>query len=130
MKNISCKKNKFKKTYFSEYIDPLILPAVEILNSHGFDTYESCQGGEGHCTPYPFVKFNGDEYDLIKAFEVCQCYRLAVYEAKRVFIKEDIYINKGVGEGNATPIGTTISRPYNEITFVIHSNTGTIYLPS
>jgi hypothetical protein len=73
---------------FAKYIDPLILPAVEILNTHGFKTFESCQGGEGHCYAEPTVRFFGSDFDLIRAYEICQSYRLNVYEAKRVFIKE------------------------------------------
>jgi len=32
-----------------EKLDPGIRPAVKLLWEHGFDTIESCQGGEGHC---------------------------------------------------------------------------------
>lgn len=68
-----------------EGLDKGIAPAVKVLNSHGFIIFESCQGGEGHCYQQPTVRFYGSEFDLIKAFEICQCYRLNVYEAKRVF---------------------------------------------
>ena len=108
---------------YSKYIDPLILPAVEILNRHGFDTFESCQGGEGHCYPEPTVRFNGSEFDLIRAYEICKCYNLTVLAAKRVFRKTEVYKN------DATSIGIVWDNPFNEITFVIHSKTGTIYLP-
>lgn len=109
-------------------IDPGILPAVEILNTHGFKTFESCQGGKGHCYAEPTVRFFGEEFDLIRAFEVCQGYNLAVLEAKRVYRKEDLY-NSNVTENNL-PFGMVWSNPVNELTFVIHSKTGTIFLPS
>ena len=73
-------------------LDPLIRPVVELLNAHGFKTYESCQGGEGHCYQEPTVRFFGSEFDLIRAYEICKCYNINVYEAKRVFIKEDVYL--------------------------------------
>lgn len=108
---------------FSEYIDPLILPAVEILNKNGFDTFESCQSGEGHCFPEPTVRFWGSEFDLIRAYEICECYGLAVLAAKRVFRKTDFY------KDNISLAGFIWDKPFNEITFVIHSKTGTIFLP-
>lgn len=108
-------------------IDPLILPAVKILNEHGFETFESCQGGEGHCYPEPTIRFFGDEFDLIRAYEICGCYGINVYEVKRVFIKEDVY--KENKSKNAMPLGIAWGKPFNEITFVIHNSTGTIFLP-
>lgn len=110
-----------------EHLDPGIAPAVEILNNHGFKTFESCQGGEGHIFPRPTVRFYGSEFDLIRAYEFCECYRLNVYEAKRVFCKQDVYHNNK--SKKAMPIGIAWGDPYNELTFQIHSDTGTIYLP-
>lgn len=111
------------------FVDPGIHPAVEILNSHGFETYESCQGGEGHSSPDPFVSFYGDEHDLIKAFEICHAYGLNAGEAQRVFWKEDVYKKMGENKENDSPIGKAISKPFNRIIFAIHVQTGTIFLP-
>ncbi len=108
-------------------IDPLILPAVKILNNHGFETFESCQGGEGHCYHEPTVRFFGDEFSLIRAYETCRCYGLNVSAAKRVFMKVDVYKNNI--SANEMPFGIAWGEPFNEITFVIHSKTGTIFLP-
>lgn len=108
-------------------VDLLIEPAVKILNEHGFKTFESCQGGEGHCFSEPTVRFYGLEFDLIRAYEILSCYGLNVHEAKRVFIKEDIY--KGNKNENELPFALAWGNPFNEITFVIHSLTGTIFLP-
>lgn len=110
---------------FKDFIDPLILPAVEVLNIHGFKTFESCQGGEGHCYSEPTVRFFGSEFDLIRAYEICECYGLNVSAAKRVFIKEDIYRDNE--SANKMPFGVAWGKPFNEITFVIHSKTGTIF---
>ena len=52
---------KWAKIDFTESIDTRILPAVEIVNSHGFDTFESCQSGDGHSFPEPTVRFWGSE---------------------------------------------------------------------
>lgn len=115
-----------EEAIFFENIDPLILPVVKILNAHGFKTFESCQGGEGHCYSDATVRFFGTEFDLIRAYEICQCYKLNVYEVKRVFIKEDIYKNNN--SINRMPIGSAWSKPFNEITFLIHQKSGTIFL--
>lgn len=112
---------------FSEFIDPLILPAVEVLNTHGFKTYESCQGGEGHCFPEPTVRFEGEEFDLIRAFSVCELYRLNVFAAKKVYMKGSIYSNDNTPEVKEK--GSAWSKPFYELTFCIHSKTGTIFLP-
>jgi hypothetical protein len=97
-------------------IDPLILPVVQILNEHGFKTFESCQGGKGHCYPEPTVRFEGSEFDLIRAYEVCNLYKLQVYEAKRVYRKTPIYINEETP--NISNIGEVWESPFNELTFL------------
>jgi hypothetical protein len=112
---------------FDPPIDKKILPAVEVLNKHGFKTFESCEGGEGHSYAEPTVRFFGSEFDLIRAFEICEVYKLAVLEAKRVYRREDIY-KENKSENNIA-CGASWENPFNELTFVIHSTTGTIYLP-
>lgn len=110
-----------------DIIDKGIRPAVAILNNHGFTTFESCEGGNGHCFTEPTVRFYGSEFDLLRAYDICRSYGLNVYEAKRVFIKEDVY--RGDESKNAMPIGIAWANPFNELVFAIHVKTGTIYLP-
>lgn len=97
-------------------IDERIRPAVEVLNKHGFKTFESCEGGEGHCFYEPTVRFEGTEFDLIRAYEICQLENLPVYEVKRVFRKSSIY--KDNNSYNTLPIGQVWEAPFNEITFI------------
>lgn len=106
-------------------VDPLIVPAVEILHKHGFHTIESCQGGDGHAYHEPTVIFDGTEFDLIKAYELCNLYGLNVYSVKRVYGKEPVL--EDVTDGRE--IGENWVSPVNEITFMVHSKTGTIYRP-
>lgn len=68
-------------------IDAGILPAVEILNNNGFETFESCEGGEGHAYFEPTVRFFGTEFDLIRAYEVCIANGLNVIQVNRVYRK-------------------------------------------
>ncbi len=43
-----------------DYIDPLIEPFVRVLQKNGIETFESCQGTEGHCFKYPTIRFRGN----------------------------------------------------------------------
>lgn len=110
-----------------EHLDVGIAPAVRILLNHGFKTFESCEGGEGHAFHDPIIRFFGSEFDLIRAFEICEAHKLNIYEARRVFRKGDIYDHNRTKK--AMPIGIAWENPFNEIIFLIHPRTGTIFLP-
>jgi len=56
---------------------------VEVLNEGGIDTYESCQGGEGHCFPEPTIRFHGDESEGFRALAVAIQRALPVYQLRR-----------------------------------------------
>jgi len=101
---------------YPDNIDPLILPAVKILNHFGFKTFESCEGGEGHAFPEPTVRFEGTELDLLRAYDICQMMGLPVYETRRVFRKVPVYENDNTPQ--TIPIGVTWETPFNEITFL------------
>lgn len=97
-------------------LDEKIKPAVEILNRHGFKTFESCQGGEGHAFFEPTVRFEGSEFDLIRAYEICELYKLPVFEVRRVYRKTPVYINDNTP--SVRQIGETWDNPFNEIIFI------------
>jgi len=107
-------------------IDKGIRSAVEILIFHGFITIESCQGGKGHPYADPMVRFEGNEFDLIIAYETCLAYNLNVLEARRVYSKCTDIIKRGNWK---KPIGQTYESPTNEIIFCIAESTGTIFSP-
>jgi len=104
-----------KKTVLPSDVDPLVLGIVTILNEHGFKTFESCQGGDGHCFPEPTVRFEGDEFDIIRACELCRCYGVVVNEGRRVFRQTPVY--KDENSPNAVLVGYALDKPFNEITF-------------
>jgi hypothetical protein len=56
----------------AERVDPGIAPAVKALLDAGIETYESCQGGNGHCFAEPTVKFHGERSEGFKALAVVQ----------------------------------------------------------
>lgn len=51
-------------------LDPKIAFPVQVLRENGIDTFESCQGGDGHCFKYPSIRFFGDKTEGYKAFDI------------------------------------------------------------
>ena len=49
-------------------LDPGIRRAVLILRQAGIETFESCQGGDGHARREPVVKFSGGAWAGYRAF--------------------------------------------------------------
>ena len=70
-------------------LDPFIRRYVLILRSHGVETFESCQGGDGHAFPDPTVRFHGDAYEGLRAFSVAMTYGLPVFSLRRAYSVED-----------------------------------------
>lgn len=74
---------------FASDLDPGIAVAVHLLLDHGVETYESCQGADGHSSPYPFVRFHGQQYEGHRALSVALMYGLAVRALNRRWSIED-----------------------------------------
>ncbi len=87
-----------------ENLDPGIRAAVEILRSEGVETFESCQGGDGHAYAEPAVRFHGNHGAGFRALAVAQDYGLPVLYLRRFW---------SVLEGEPTG-------PYWELTFSGH----------
>ena len=70
-------------------IDPLldtgISELVVCLMSKGIETFESCQGGEGHCYPEPTVRFHGSNSEGYKALAFAMEEGFRVSELRRVW---------------------------------------------
>jgi hypothetical protein len=66
-------------------LDPGIAPAVETLVGAGVETFESCQGGAGHCYPEPTVRFHGELPEGFRALAVALREGLKVSELRRVW---------------------------------------------
>ena len=67
-------------------LDPGIRLAVEILLAAGIETFESCQGGEGHSYPEPTVRFHGERPEGFKALSaVMYDSRLKVSALRRIW---------------------------------------------
>lgn len=107
---------------YPDNVDPLILPAVKILNEYGFKTFESCQGGEGHCFPEPTVRFEGSEFDLLRAYEVCEFFGLHVSDVRRIFRKIPMPVPIDDNNRNYVLLNQVWDKPFNEITFLVFAS--------
>lgn len=64
-------------------LDPGIAPYVDVLNAAGIETFESCEGGDGHAFAEPTVRFYGDRGEGFRALAVAVRHRLPVSELRR-----------------------------------------------
>ena len=81
-----CKKEIEYMKEFSPPLDKGIERAVLILNAAGIETYESCEGGEGHAYPEPTVRFHGERSEGFRALAVAMENGLNPAELKRVWV--------------------------------------------
>lgn len=66
-------------------LDAGIAEAVNVLREAGVETFESCQGGEGHAFPEPTVRFQGDRSEGFRALAVAIRAKLRVLDLRRVW---------------------------------------------
>ena len=74
-------------------LDPGIKAAVRVLRRGGVETFESCEGGPGHCYPEPTVRFAGQAYEGFRALSVALLGKdeigMRLYALRRVWTIED-----------------------------------------
>lgn len=66
-------------------LDPGIAPFVEALRADAVETFESCEGGDGHAYPEPTVRFHGDRSEGFRALAAAQSMGLPVAALRRVW---------------------------------------------
>jgi hypothetical protein len=74
-------------------LDPGIKPYVLALRSAGIETFESCEGGNGHSFPEPIVRFHGGMSEGFKAFGVARERGLPVYQLRLSYTVQDGMLN-------------------------------------
>jgi len=97
-----------KPAQYDPPLDPGIATAVLTLSRNGVETFESCQGGNGHAYPEPTVRFHGDVSEGFRAISVAMKAGLPVAELRRVWPIQD----------------SELTGPWWEITFVTVPTTG------
>jgi len=70
---------------FSPPLDPRISREVIVLKQAGIETFESCEGGEGHAYAEPTVRFHGGKSEGFKALAVALENGLQVSELRRAW---------------------------------------------
>jgi len=70
-------------------LDPGIAFYVDVLDAHGVETFESCQGGEGHAALEPMVRFFGQLGAGWHALSVALNHGLPVAELRRYWSVQD-----------------------------------------
>jgi hypothetical protein len=64
-------------------LDPGVAPYVDVLDAAGIETFESCEGGEGHAMPEPTIRFHGQRPEGFRALAVARTHDLLVSELRR-----------------------------------------------
>lgn len=70
-------------------VDRGIADAVRVLREAGVETFESCEGGEGHAYPVPTVRFHGENPEGFRVLVVAMEAELPVAELRRVWVMQD-----------------------------------------
>jgi hypothetical protein len=80
----------FESQDFEPPLDAGIAKAVVTLRLGGIETFESCQGGEGHAFPEPTIRFHGDRSEGFRALAVALRAGLPVADLRRTWrVEED-----------------------------------------
>jgi hypothetical protein len=75
----------FNPKAFEPPLDAGIIEPVRILREAGIETFESCEGGEGHAYPEPTVRFHGQRAEGFRALSIAMDNGLRVSELRRVW---------------------------------------------
>lgn len=70
-------------------LDASIADAVRVLQSAGIETFESCQGGDGHAYPEPTIRFHGQRGDGFRALGIAIQAGLRVAYLRRIWSMND-----------------------------------------
>jgi len=70
-------------------IDPGIAYAVCALRAGGIETFESCEGGNGHAMLEPTIRFHGNAWEGHRAFTVAMERGLPVLAVRRSYTVTD-----------------------------------------
>lgn len=70
-------------------LDAGIARYVHVLRDAGIETFESCEGGEGHCCPDPMVRFHGQRGEGFRALAAALAVDLPVLQLNRYWQVQD-----------------------------------------
>jgi hypothetical protein len=64
-------------------LDPAISYAVKVLRDGGIETFESCEGGDGHAFHEPTIRFHGGPHEGFRALACALAHGLPVADVRR-----------------------------------------------
>ena len=70
-------------------LDPGIARYVDVLDAAGVETYESCEGGEGHSYAEPAVRFYGVRGEGFRALAIALQHGFPVRAARRIWTVDE-----------------------------------------
>ncbi len=73
----------------STELDAGIVKIVRILRHEGVQTYESCEGGEGHAYALPTVCFTGGKSEGLRVLDIALRWSYPVLQLNRVWQVQD-----------------------------------------
>jgi hypothetical protein len=76
---------KGQELRFNPPLDAGIRDIVVTLASNGVETFESCEGGAGHCFPEPTVRFEGGDSEGLRAVSIALEHGLPVRRLRRTW---------------------------------------------
>lgn len=74
-----------KEMRFEPPLDEGIRDIVTMLIANGVETFESCEGGEGHSFPEPTVRFEGGDSEGLRAVSIAMENGLPVRRLRRTW---------------------------------------------
>lgn len=72
-------------TEFSPALDSGIASYVLSLRADGVETFESCEGGNGHSYTEPTIRFHGNLSEGFRALAAAQRHNLPVFSLRRTW---------------------------------------------
>ncbi len=71
-------------------LDAGIREYVKILHENGIETYESCEGGQGHAFTEPTIRFHGERSEGFRALAIALQHNLPVFKLCRFWTIQDL----------------------------------------
>jgi hypothetical protein len=79
------KPTREKAETFSPPLDPGIADAVKVVRAVGVETFESCEGGDGHSYAEPTVRFHGERGEGFRALAAAMQAGLRAKDLRRTW---------------------------------------------